>query len=290
MTATTLVPPPATVDAAAPTPYRLTWLRTVRSEWVKLITTRSVLISLAAVVLVMVGLGAMAASVATGAISAPTPPGAPSGAGGPGAFSGQDPVTTVLTGANLAVLIVGVVGVLVGSREFTSGLIRTSLAAAPGRLRVLTAKVVAFLGMSVPAALVSVLAAFFVGMAVLGAGDAATVGLFDSGVLRAVLGTAAYLVGIGLIGIALGVLLRSTAGGIGVLVGGILIAPSLLQALLPESVSGTLKYLPSQAAGSFTSVTAGADSLSSGAGMAVFGAWVLGLLALAGVALRRRDV
>lgn len=289
MTATTVAPPQATVGAAGPTRYRLTWVRTVRSEWLKLITTRSVLISMAAVVLVMVGLGAMASSVATGAITAPTPPGAPSGAGGPG-FGGQDPVTTVLTGANLAVLIIGVVGVLVGSREFTSGLIRTSLAASPGRLRILAAKVVAFLAMSVPAALVSVCGAFFVGMAVLGAEDAATASLGDSGVLRAVLGTAAYLVGIGLIGIALGVLLRSTASGIGLLVGGILIAPSLLQALLPDSVSGALKYLPSQAAGSFTSVTAGPDALSSGAGMAVFGAWVLGLLALAGLQLRRRDV
>jgi ABC-2 type transport system permease protein len=264
----------------APTAARLTVARVVRSEWIKLRTLRSTWITLAAVLGVLVGFGLIAATVAGGAASG--------GPGGPTAGS-DDPASTVLTGANLAVLVVGVLGAVIGAREFASGLIRTTLAAVPSRLPVLWGKAIALCTVLVPVTVGGVLVAFVAGMGVLGSRGLPTVAWSDPGVARAVLGTAAYLVGIGLVGLALGMLIRGTAGAIGLLLGAVLILPSLATALLPDSWDAVLKFLPSSAAEAFTSRLPSHDLLGSGAGMAVFALWVVLALAAAAATLKRRD-
>ncbi|MFK8023793.1 MAG: ABC transporter permease, partial [Ilumatobacter sp.] len=94
---------------------------------------------------------------------------------------------------------------------------------------------------------------------------------------------------IGLMGIACGFLRRSTAAGIGTLVGGVLIGPNLLN-LLPDSVTDVfMKYLPSEAGAAMMTRVSDPDLLGTGPAYAVFAAWVVGLLALAGVMVRRRD-
>ena len=268
--------PRATVTPA----YRTTVARVVRAEWIKLRTLRSTWAMLAAVLGTIVGLGAIAAASTTGAVEGPD------GGGGPG---GGDPLSTVLSGSMLALVLVGVLGVLIGAREYSSGLIRTSLAAVPARLPVLWAKVVAYLLAVVPVVLGGVFAAFAVGMAVLDAGGAPTVPWSGEGTAGVVLGTAGYVVGIGLIGVALGVLLRSTAGAVSALLAGVLVLPTLAGALLPASWDGLLKYLPSNAASAFTSAVPPESLLSAGAGVAVFVGWIVVALAGAAVALARRD-
>jgi hypothetical protein len=89
--------------------------------------------------------------------------------------------------------------------------------------------------------------------------------------------------------VALGLLLRSTAGGIGTVIGAVLFVPTLASALLPESWDGVLRYLPSNAGQAFTSLSPGDSLLSPGAGMAVFTAWVVVAIGGAAVALVRRD-
>ena len=107
--------------------------------------------------------------------------------------------------------------------------------------------------------------------------------------LDVILGTSVYLVGIALIGVALGFLLRSTAAGIATLVGGVFIGPNLLN-LLPESITDVfMKYLPNFAGDAMMTQVADPDLLSTGAAYGVFAAWVIGLLVLAGVMVRRRD-
>ena len=221
-----------------------------------------------------------AAATATGAVEGPPD------AGGPG---GGDAVSTVLAGSMLAVVLVGVLGVLVGAREYSSGLIRRSLAAVPARLPVRWAKVVAFLVAVVPVVLVGVFAAFALGMAILEGGGVVTVSLSDEGTARVILGTAGYVVGIGLIGLALGLLLRSAAGAISALLAGVLVLPTLAGALLPEAWDGLLKYMPSNAASAFTSAVPTDSLLSAGTGALVFLAWIVVGLAGAAVALARRD-
>ena len=181
------------------------------------------------------------------------------------------------------------VGVLIGAREYSSGLIRSHLAAVPARLPVLWAKVAAFLLAVVPVVLAGVFVAYLVGTAVLDAGGAATVSWSDEETARVVLGTAAFLVGMGLIGVALGVILRSTAGAISALLAGVLVLPTLAGALLPDAWDGVLKYLPSNAASAFTSTVPTDSLLGTSAGAVVFALWIVVALAGAALTLTRRD-
>ena len=254
--------------------------RVIHSEWVKLRTLRSTWIGMGAVLVLLVGVAAVAAVVTNGA--------APTADRGP--FEG-DALSTVLGGADFAVLLVGVLGALAGAREYGSRMISATVAAVPRRWEVVVGKAVVFAGVVASTTLVGVLAAFAVGMGVLSAGDSATVALTDDGVLRSVLGMAGYLTAIGLIGLGLGVLLRSVAGAIGALVGGVIVLPTLAGALLPASLDSVLQFLPSSAAAAFTTVTAAGDSvLGSTAGALVLAAWVAAALGASILAITRRDV
>ncbi len=278
----------ATATSGSPAPddpsLRLTLPRVVRSEWIKLRTLRGTWYFLGAVLLIMVALGAVAAAVSTGSVESPD------GGQGPG-FDTSSPLTTALTGSNFAVLLLGVFGALAGAREYGSRMITATVAAAPRRWQVLTGKAVAVTSFALPVALVGTFAAFGVGMAVLSAGDAATVGLGDQDVLSSLIGMAFYLTAIALLGLGLGVLLRSVASSIGTLIAGVLILPGIAGALLPESWDTVLQFLPTNAAAAFTAVTAGTDELlGTSAGVAVLVAWVLLALGAAGVSITRRDV
>jgi hypothetical protein len=247
----------------------------MRSEWIKLGSVRSTVISLGAVVVVAIGVGAI--SAASG-----------DGRGGPGRNEANDPLSLSLSGFGLAELIVGVVGVLVASSEYSSGLIRTTLAAAGSRLTVIGAKAATYAATVLAIGGGAAFAAFFVGQAAYG-GAGATAALGDPGVLRAILGTGGYCAGVGLLGIGLGFLLRSTAGGIFVLVATLLVVPGLL-GLLPWSwVETFAKLLPSNAGDAFTSGTPSSELLSPTAGMLAFTVTVLAVLGAAAVSLLRRD-
>lgn len=261
--------------------HRLTPLRVIRSEWVKQVTLRSVLATAISVLIVIVGFGLLAALVASGDVSGPSR--------GP-AFVREDPLGTVLTGAYFAVLIVAVLGVLTGAREYSSGMIRTTFATVPRRLTVFTAKVVTFTALLLPLVIVGVLGAFVGGMSIMANAGVDSLTWSDDGVARAVLGMIGYLWGIGLLGVATGFLLRSIAGGLAVLLGGLLFVPTLLTALLPDSWDTVLKYLPSNAGSAFTSLTTSDSLLSVGQGIAVFSAWVVVALIAAAAVLKLRDV
>ena len=153
---------------------RLSLVRIVRSEWIKLTSLRSTWGMLLGVFGLIVLTGLIAAATASGDLSSPN--------GGPQAFGGDDPTQTVLSGANIAVLIVGVLGALIGAREFSSGMINATLTAVPARLPVLWGKLTAAAGLLAPAVLAGVLTAFFGGMAVLDASGGATAGFLDDGV------------------------------------------------------------------------------------------------------------
>ena len=282
-TPTTTAEPTTPIGAvAAPvTTPRLTPWRVLRSEWIKLWSVRSTTTMMLVIVGILVAFGALAAAMSTGDVTAADGP------GGPGRFA-TDPFTLVMTGSTFAVLLVGTLGALVGAREFSSGMIRTTVAAVPRRLAVLGAKAVTLTVALVPAVVVGVLGAFWVGMAVLAGGGAETVTLGEAG--WAAVGTVGYLLGVGLLGLGLGFLFRSIAGSISTLVGGLLVLPPIIGALLPDSWSEALKYLPSNAASSFTSLTVPADMLAVGPAVAVFMAWLVLVVGAAGYALRHRDV
>lgn len=260
-----------------------TFPRVLRSEWIKIRTVKSTWITAIATLLAIIGFGVLSAMVATGDVS-----GGPGGDGA--AMRAMSPLTTVLAGANFAVLIIAVFGSVVGAREFSTGMIRTSFAAVPKRLPVLWAKLLAFCGIVVPIVLIGIVAVFFAGMAVLAGGGAPTVSWDDDGVARSILGTAYYVLGLGLIGLALGLLLRGTAASIGTVIGAVIFLPALATALLPDSWDVVLKYLPSNAGTAFAGSSRGfASLLEPGAGVVVFTAWIVLAIVAAAWALVRRD-
>jgi len=256
--------------------------RVIRSEWIKFRSVRSWTIMLGATVVLLIAFGALAASVASGAVSTNGPrPG-----GGP--FASTDPTAVSLAGITLAQLIVGVLGVLFISNEYANGMIRSSFAAVPKRLPVLWGKVVVLAGTLIVVMVVASLASFEIGQLILGDGKNTT--LAADGVLRAVLGSGLYLAGIGVFGVAIGALMRNTAGAISVVVAALLIVPGLARLILPDDWNTTLTpYLPSNAGSAFTSVTGSDTLLAAGAGAAVFVGWLVVLLAGAAVLIRRRD-
>ena len=283
---TTQISTPAAAHATRNTPPRkVTMAGVLHSEWIKLRSVRSTAWSYVAAAGTLLFFGSIAAAF-TGGLLASTE----EGPDGPG---GSDPTATALSGVPLVALIIGVLGVIAMTSEYATGTIRSTMTFVPQRLRVLGAKAIVLAAVTLPVMVVATLATFLVGQALLGAGDAgtATASLGDDGVLRAVLGTAVYLAGIALMGLAFGSLLRSTPAALSALFALIFLLPGLGSFLLPASVrDDVLPHLPSNAGSSFTSVTPTPDLLPAGEGVAVFAAWVLIPLAAAAVRLVRRAV
>lgn len=263
----------------------LTFRRILTFELWKLRTLRSTVYLLLGAAALLIIMGSIAAASSTGSVDASGGP----GGGGPG-FNSDQPVQIVLLATDFAVLIMGVFGCLAVAREFASGMIRTTLTAVPRRIPALLAKALAVVMVSVVPALVGVFGAFWLGTAILAAGDAPSASLGDEGVLRAVAGTALYLVAVSVIGVALGYLLRSVASGITTLVALLLIVPTFAGLLLPDSFDTALQYLPSNAASALASTGATTQELLSPAtGGAVLAGWIVVSLIAAAWTFQRRD-
>ncbi|WP_406430337.1 ABC transporter permease [Streptomyces sp. NBC_00631] len=269
--------------SAAPDPhtsttrYKVTGPRVLRSEWAKFWSLRSSWITLGVAVFLLVLFGAIASYTYS--------PGA-TAAGGPGGGSGSgdsDAVSLALTGVSFASLAVGVLGVLLSAGEYSTGMIRSSLAAVPRRLPVLWSKAAVIGPIALVLTTLGALAAFGLGAPGLD-GEKIALSLGDDGVLRSLAGAGVYLGLVAVFGVALGVLLRNSAGAIAALVGILLILPGLAS-LLPDSWYDTLNpYFPSNAGSAVYALHQSSGSLSPGAGLAVFAGWVA--LALAGAAYR----
>jgi hypothetical protein len=204
-------------------------------------------------------------------------------------WDGASTLTLALFGVPFAMIALGVLGVLTASGEYTTGLIRSTLAAVPTRLPVLWAKAAVYGALAFLVGTVGAFAAFLIASGVL-SDTSIAMGISDTGVVRSLLGVGAYLGLVGMAGVALGALLRSTAGGISALVGTFMLVPGLMS-LLPESwQEGITRYLPSNAGESIFALQHDAGTLSAGAGLLVLAGWTA--LALGGAAyrMRRSDV
>jgi len=162
-------------------------------------------------------------------------------------------------------------------------MIRSTLAAVPRRLPVLWSKAAVFGLVALAVGTLGGFVAFLIGSGIV-SGTPAAMSLSDAGVLRSLLGAGLYLGLVGVIGTALGALLRSVAGGISVLVATLMLIPGLIS-LLPSSWQNDISpYLPSNAGESMFALTHDSTTLSPGAGLLVFLCWTA--LALGGAAYR----
>jgi ABC-2 type transport system permease protein len=198
-----------------------------------------------------------------------------------------DPLGTNFNFELLGIIVLGVLGALVATNEYGSGLIRTTFAATPQRGLVLAAKAVLAGLVSFALAVVIVFTAFFTGQGILAGTHAPHVSLGDHHVLAHLLGTVYYMTAVGLIGLFTGVLVRSAAAAITAMFGLLLVLPLLADKITPDAVTRhTVPYLPLNLGDEMLHHHAG---LSPGTAVAGLAAWALVLAAAAALSLRGRD-
>ena len=196
-----------------------------------------------------------------------------------------DLTNNALGGVAPGLLLTGVLGVLVMTNEYTSGMIRSTLAAAPNRPLLLAAKAAVFGTVSLVVGEIASFAAFFVGTIAV-PGTISGPAFSQPGVLRAVVLAGAGYFLIGLFGVGLGAIIRHTSAAVAVLVGGIYVAGSGLVAI-------------SRSAGSYGPVSIVANSLSTTqklphalspwAGLGMLCLYAVVALGIGGWRLARRD-
>jgi len=254
---------------------------TLVSEWTKIRSVRSTYWTLLVLLAVSIGLGA--------AISAATA--AHWNQMAPSDQATFDPTQASLAGLFfLGQLVIVVLGALVLTAEYSTGMIRTSLWAMPRRSVVYAAKVLVFAGVSLVVTLISSFVAFFLGQALL-TSTHHQAALSGPGVMRAVIGSALYVSLCGLFAFAVGSLLRHTAGAITTVIGILFVLP-IIAHVLPNSWYHTVeRWLPSSA-GNTISTTVGTPDhylFSAWGEMIVFAAYVAVLILLGATWFRTRD-
>lgn len=247
----------------------------LRSEFTKFRTVASTAWSLTAATALTVGIGLLYVTLR---VARPPQAGTP-----------FDPTAVSMAGVQLAQLAVGILGVLMITGEYGTGLIRTTLVAVPRRLPVLWGKATVLSLLTLAASLPATVVTFLIGQRLLSDQHLGT-SLGQPGVLRAVLGSALYLTAVSLFGLGLGAVLRNTAGAIAALFGALFML-QILAGLLPASWSDhAYKYLPTPAGSAITAVHPDAvTSLGPWTGFGLFCLYTALVLALAAWLLRRRD-
>jgi len=207
-----------------------TFASVVRSEFTKIRSVRSTYWTLLVLVIVTVGFGALASF---------------------GAIRGQhgpffDATQRSLGGLYISQLVIGVLGVLVISSEYSTGMIRTTLTTMPRRGLMIAAKALVFAIVAFVTGLITCFASFFLGQAIMSSHHISA-SLSQPNVLRAVIGGALFLTACGMLAFGFGLLLRHTAGAITTVVG-LLFVVTILVNFLPSSWQNHVdKWMPADA-------------------------------------------
>ena len=274
MTTTTYERPAARVAPG------LSFGRVLKSELIKFRSLRSTWITFAVALLIADGLGLLVAGLrASDFHSHPL-----------GRDHVLDAVGDPLHGLLFAQLAIGVVGVLYVTGEYATGSIRSSMTAVPKRTPVLLAKATVLAAVTGVVALAMTFIAFFAGQAILSTWGY-NVSLGHAGALRAVTGSALYIVCVAVIGLGIGFAIRSTGGAIATLFGLILILPPIASALPSSWQDNINKFLPLNiATNMMSSGSPGTHDLSNAWGAIMLVIYAIAALAIGLTVLKRRDV
>ena len=268
MTAATLTRPTPVTTAG-----RVTTSGILRSEFTKFRSLRSSWWTLAVAVLLTVGFGALVAANETDT----------------GFDSPADITSTALIGVVFAMLATSILGVLMISGEYGTGMIRTSMTAVPRRLPVLWAKAAVYTAVVLPLSLVTAFVTFFLSQAIRSGRGMSTAALGDADVLRVLVGSALYVTVAGLLAIGIATLLRHTAAGLAAVVGIFFVVP-IVANFLPASINGFAPYLPSNAGGALWGMSMSNESMAPWTGFALLAVYAVAVLAAGAIRLRRTDV
>ncbi len=200
-----------------------------------------------------------------------------------------DPTNDSFAGLALGQLAVGILGVLMITSEFSSGMIRATFAAVPRRPLLLAAKAGVLGAVTLAAGEILAFASFAAGEAVLKS-PAPHAALGQPGVLRAVLMAGAYPALIALTGLGLGAIIRHTAGAISAVAGILFVLPLILLPLGTSVQDSVGEFLPMIIAeNSITAVKPAVGNLAPGAGFAMLCLYAVAALVAGGWVLARRD-
>ncbi|MEU5686788.1 ABC transporter permease [Streptomyces venezuelae] len=267
MSSTTLNTPAVRTAPA----YRLSTKGVIRSEWHKLWTLRSTWITLITASALVLAVGITMGSTYDGDDSE------------------IDTVVFTLFGTQLSQICLAVLGILVTAGEYSTGMIRSSLAAVPRRAPVLWSKAGVFTAVAFTVSLATNIVTFLVAQIWLADTDK-ELALTDPGVFGALTTSAVSLTLLSLIALGLGALFRSVPGAIGAFVATVLILPEVLSMLPFGAVDTAMKYFPAQAASSLGSVARVEDAVAPGTAVFTLALWAAAIMAAATTLLKRRDV
>ena len=289
MSATTLAPGATSPTASRTSPYRLSFAHVLRSEWIKFRSLRSTWWTLGITVVVMVGFSLMFAAVVTSV----------SGQGGSPEDMGMGStdgigVMVITVGYSFAQLAVAVLGALTVTGEYSTGMIRSTLSAVPRRLPALAAKMIVVGAVTAVTTAVAVGLSYLVTYPIL-SGDGLTADFSSAEDQRALLGAVLYLTAVALFSVAVGVLLRSSAGAIFTLVAVFFVLSMVLG--IVQGVTGAdwvqtlMNSLPASAGEQIVlgGGMSSPDAIGPWQGFAVLVGWTAALTAAAAVVLKRRD-
>lgn len=264
---------------------RVTFLHLLNSEWIKLVTLRSTWWTLGSTVVVMV-LFALMMAAANGFDAGPDGPPPTPGA------------SVVTFGYIFAQVSVGVLGALIVTGEYSTGMIRSTIAAAPGRTGVMLAKASVLAVVTFVTGVVGVLLSYLATAGMLGDGVA---DLGDGETWRIFLGAGGYLALIALFAFALGIIIRNGAATIAAILGVTLLLTILVSILgfSLEWLGNIAPYLPAAAGAQIMTPTMDAASAAQMGftvsptpweGFAILAGYVAITLGIGLTLLKKRDV
>jgi ABC-2 type transport system permease protein len=252
-------------------------IQVVRSEWTKIRSVASTMWTLSLAVVVTVALGMLISALSRNDFDRTSRS---------DRFS-FDPTFISFAGMTLGQLAMIVFGVLVVSSEYSTGMIRTSLAAVPRRGAFLFGKIAVATGLALAVGLATCFMAFFLGQAMLGPHRAQ---LQDPGVLRAVIGGGLYMTLIAVFSMGVAAMLRSPTLSLGILMPFFFLISNILGNV--DATKRIGRYLPDQAGSRIMQVVpqAGDDTpYGPWGGLAIMALWVIAALAGGYLVLRKRD-
>jgi ABC-2 type transport system permease protein len=269
--------------AAPAVAARRTFAGVMRGEWIKLLSLRSTWWALGAAAALM-ALASLAAAASLRFMAED-----PATAAGLAEIRGAEIVSG---GYGIGMVSIAVLGALLITGEYSTGMIRSTLAAVPTRVPVLAAKAIALVVVTVAVTAVGLALAYLVTMPNLTRYDLVPA-LDDATTWQVFGGTAYVLAAAALFSLGVGTMLRSTAGSVTVALTVLLLLPGLLAFITLDWVETVAAYLPSSAAAAFLTASEttafGGQELSSAAGLLVIGAYAVVPLVTAAFVLHRRD-
>jgi hypothetical protein len=253
----------------------------LRFEWTKLRTVRSTWWTLLTAFAAMLGIATLVSELTVHQWATTTP-------------ANRllfDPLETSVSGAFFAQFAMGVLGVLVITTEYGTGMIRNTFAAVPQRGTLLCAKALMLFALTLLIGMIASFLAFFTTQTILSTSTESNLGvsITDPGALQTVLGAGLYLALTALLGCAVGAVLRRSAGAISTLAGLTSLLPVLMQ-LLPAAIKNNVtKYLPSEAGSAIFRHIQQPHALTPAAGLVVLCSYAGAALCVATLVLRHRD-